>query len=88
LTKTALLYDSQKEEEQHLNNIHSIAEEIKIQEEDVKLFYEIILKRYKDFAKIKLYLPILVKKEVKEVFMKRKKSKSFYGITNPFRSEK
>lgn len=80
--------ESEKEEKQHLGSIHLLAEELKIPEEDVGLYYESVLKRYKRNATMKDCLPMLVRKEVKETFLKRKKSKSFYGIVNPLRSEK
>lgn len=86
--KPVLLYENEKEEKQHMSSIHTLAEEIKIPEEDVGAYYAIILKRYVEFATVRIYLPIIVKRKVKETFLKRKQSKSFYGITNPFRSEK
>ncbi|MCF6149464.1 MAG: DUF3562 domain-containing protein [Candidatus Kuenenia sp.] len=83
-----LTCESEKEEKRHLDSIHLLAEEIKIPEEDVGIYYETVLKRYKGNTTVKDYLPVIVRKEVKEIFLKRKKSKSFYGIVNPLRSEK
>lgn len=67
---STLLYENEKEEKLHLNAIRSIAKETGFPEEDVGLVYETALEKKRDHAKIKAFLPILVKREVKEMLLK------------------
>ena len=67
---STLLYENEKEEKLHLNAIRSIAKETGFQEDDVGLVYETALEKKRGHAKIKAFLPILVKREVKEMLLK------------------
>ena len=68
-----LIPGDEKEKRQHINTIHSISRETGITEENVSLLYEVILERYMSDARIKVYLPILVSREVKEMLLNIKR---------------
>lgn len=67
---SAILYENEKEEKLHLNAIRSIARETGFPESDVGLVYETALEKLKEHAKIKDFLPVLVKREVKDMLLK------------------
>ncbi|MDQ1274072.1 MAG: hypothetical protein QG591_2702 [Planctomycetota bacterium] len=68
---TCLLYDNETEEKLHLRAIQTIARETKKPVDNVISLYESVLERYKEHAKIKDYLPILVSREVKEILLQQ-----------------
>lgn len=67
---SAILYENEKEEKLHLNAIRSIARETGFPEADVGLVYERALEKLKEHAKIKDFLPVLVKRKVKDMLLK------------------
>jgi hypothetical protein len=71
---SAILYENEKEEKLHLNAIRSIARETGFPEADVGLAYGRALEKLKEHAKIKDFLPVLVKKEVKDMLLKSAES--------------
>lgn len=68
---SSLLYENVIEEKIHLNVIQTLARETEIPLEDVGLLYEAVLERFKEHAKIKEFLPILVSREVKDILLHR-----------------
>ncbi len=67
---TILLYENEIEEKLHLNAIRAIAKETGIPEEKVGLIYEAALEKMKEHARVKDFLPILVKREVMGMLLK------------------
>ena len=65
------LYENEVEEKLHLNAIQTLARETGISAEDVCLLYEAVLEKLKGHAKIKNFLPILVRREVKDILIHR-----------------
>ncbi len=63
-------YENEKEEKLHLNAIRSIAKETGFPEEDVGFVYETALEKLREHSKIRDFLPILVKREVKDMLLK------------------
>ncbi len=68
---TGLLYENEAEEKLHHNAIQAIAKEMKIPVYKVTSIYEITFERLKEHAKVKDFLPIFVRREVKEMLSKR-----------------
>lgn len=73
--KTVQLYDDENERRLHLNAVEMIALRLGDSQEDVKRLYEIVLKRFKQAAKVKDFLPILVGRRVEYLLNKRINSK-------------
>lgn len=67
---STILYENEKEEKLHLKAIRSIAKETGFPEEDVGSVYETMLEKLREHAKIKDFLPVLVKREVKDLLLK------------------
>lgn len=67
---TSILYENETEKRHHLNAIQSISREIGTPENEVRPLYEQVLEIYKDSARVKDYLPILVSREVRYIFTK------------------
>lgn len=65
------LYENEVEEKRHFNVIQTIARETGISAEDVCLLYEAVLEKFKEHAKIKDFLPIIVRREVKDMLVHR-----------------
>jgi len=64
------LYENDLERQQCAHAIQILAEEIRISEEEIYRVYEGVLREYKREAKIKIFLPILVAKRVRETLRK------------------
>jgi len=74
------LYLSDKESQQHLKEIHAIAEQYHIKEELVRGIYEDELRKLQITAKFKQYLSVLVTRHVKEILHKYKNIKEDGGV--------
>jgi len=74
-SKTIQLYDDNAEINLHMSAIEMIALNAGASVKDVERIYEIVLKRFKQVAKVKGFLPILVCRRVKYLLDKRKNSK-------------
>jgi hypothetical protein len=65
------LYEDDPEKQQHAYAIQILAEGNRISEEEIYQLYEGVLREYKKEAKIKIFLPILVTKRVRELLDER-----------------
>jgi hypothetical protein len=75
------LYENDIERQQHAHAIHVLAEEITVPKEEISNLYEDVLIEYKREAKIKIFLPILVPKRVKEFLDKSGSIKPPHGLS-------
>jgi transcriptional regulator with AAA-type ATPase domain len=64
------LYENDLERKQYAHAIQILAAEVRISEEEIYRLHEGVLREYKREAKIKIFLPILVMKRVKELLDK------------------
>ena len=69
-----MLYDNDKEQKQHADAIHAIAQQYEISETQVKTLYERELMRLKPEARIKTYLAVLITRVVREILYQRLKT--------------
>jgi hypothetical protein len=65
--KEFCLYDDESEQKQHLSAIQMLVKGVGSSEEEIRNLYEGILQEFKNEAKIKTFLSILVSKKVKEL---------------------
>ena len=63
------LFEDEAERKQHTSIIQSLAKEVGFSEKTVSSVYTRILGEYKKEAKIKIFLPILVGKKVKNLLI-------------------
>jgi hypothetical protein len=70
------LYEDDLERNQHAHAIQILAEGIRISEEEIYRIYEGVLREYKREAKVKIFLPILVPKRVRELLGEKKRTLS------------
>ena len=61
------LYEDDPEKQQHAHAIQILAEGVSTSEEEIFQLYEGVLREYKREAKVKIFLPILVTKRVREL---------------------
>ena len=73
--KTIRLYDDENDRKLHINAIEMLALRIGVSVEDVERVYEIVLRRFKRFSKVKDFLPILVSRRVEYLLNVRKNKK-------------
>ena len=66
------LYEDDLEKQQHAHAIQILIERVRISEEEVYRLYEGVLRDYKREARVKIFLPILVPKRVRELLEKNK----------------
>ncbi|HVP78909.1 MAG TPA: DUF3562 domain-containing protein [Thermodesulfobacteriota bacterium] len=66
------LYENDLEKQQHVHAIQILTEGVRISVEEVYQLYEGVLREYKREAKIKIFLPILVAKRVRELLEKNR----------------
>ena len=66
------LYEDDLEKQQHAHAIQILIERVRISEEEVYRLYEGVLRDYKREARVKIFLPILVPKRVRELLDKNK----------------
>jgi hypothetical protein len=65
------LYEDDLEKQQHAHAIQILAEGIRISAEEIYRLYEGVLREHKKEAKIRIFLPILVTKRVRELLEKK-----------------
>ena len=61
------LYEDDAEKQQHAQAIQILAEGVRISQQEMYQIYEAVLGEYKREAKVKLFLPILVTKRVRQI---------------------
>jgi hypothetical protein len=61
------LYEDETEQKQHFGAIQKLVKDVSSTEEEIRSLYEDVLKEFKNVAKIKTFLSILVSKRVKEL---------------------
>ena len=71
------LYENEAERVRHLNAIQSVVGHIGASVDEVDRIYGIVLRRYKQGAKIKDFLPILVSRRVVYLLGVRSKNNSY-----------
>ncbi len=70
------LYEDESEERQHLSAIQMLVKDVGSSEEEIRNLYEGVLQEFKNEARIKTFLPILVSKKVKELLQTREGQQS------------
>jgi hypothetical protein len=63
------LFENEAERKQHTSIIQSLVKEVGFSEKTITSLYTTILDEYKQEAKIKIFLPILVGKKVKNLLI-------------------
>jgi hypothetical protein len=66
------LYEDEIEKQQHAHAIQVLADVVRISEEEVYRVYEVVLREFKKEARVKIFLPILVTKRVREILDKNR----------------
>jgi hypothetical protein len=61
------LYEDETDQRQHFSAIQTLVKDVGSSEEEIRSLYEDVLKEFKNVAKIKTFLSILVSKRVKEL---------------------
>jgi len=69
--KELCLYEDESEQRQHLSAIQMLVKDVGSSEEEIRNLYEGVLQEFKNEAKIKTFLSILVSKKVKELLHAR-----------------
>jgi len=62
-----VLYEDEAEQKQHFRAIQRLVMDVRSPEEEIRHLYEVVLKQFKNEARIKTFLSILVSKKVKEL---------------------
>jgi len=75
LEDLAFLYEDENEKRLHMNAIQMLAMHVGESPVEIEEVYEMILSRYKKYAKVRDFLPILVSKEVKHLISSSRKEK-------------
>jgi hypothetical protein len=71
------LYEDDLEKQQHAHAIQVLAEGVRVvSEEEIYELYEGVLREYKREARVKIFLPILVTKKVRELLDEKKETLS------------
>jgi hypothetical protein len=60
-------YENEEQRKQHLRAIQTLIEEIGRPKEEVTRLYYLVLQEYEREAKVKTFLPIIIRKRVKEM---------------------
>jgi hypothetical protein len=69
--KKLWLYEDENEQRQHFSAIQTLAKDVSSSEEEVRPLYEGVLKEFRNEAKIRVFLPILVSKKVRQLLQRR-----------------
>ena len=77
------LYENDLEKQQHAHAIQILAEGVMISEAEMYQLYEGVLMEYKREAKIKIFLPILVTKRVRELLHEKTRALGRGTPTSP-----
>jgi len=65
------LYEDENEQKQHFRAIQMLVKDAGSSEEEIRLLYEGVLQEFKNEARIKTFLSILVSKKVRELLHAR-----------------
>lgn len=79
LSSVFCLYDNDNERRLHLNAVEMLALRIGASVDDVEKVYDIVLRRFKKWAKVKDFLPILVSRRVEYLLDVRRNKKGSGG---------
>ena len=79
LSSVFCLYDNDNERRLHLNAVEMLALRIGASVDDVEKVYDIVLRRFKKWAKVKDFLPILVSRRVEYLLDVRRNKKGNGG---------
>jgi hypothetical protein len=60
-------YESEEQRKQHLHAIQNLVKEVARPWEEISRLYHLVLEEYEKEAKVKTFLPILIRKRVKEM---------------------
>ncbi len=71
--KDLALYEDETEQKQHFSAIQTLAKDVRSSEEEIRPLYEGVLKEFKNEAKVKTFLSILVSKKVKALLQVRRR---------------
>jgi hypothetical protein len=69
--KEFCLYEDESEQRQHLSAIQRLVKDVGSSEEEIRNLYEGVLQEFKNEAKIKTFLFILVSKKVRQLLQTR-----------------
>ena len=69
--KELCLYEDESEQRQHLSAIQMLVKDVGSSEEEIRNLYEGFLQEFKNEAKIKTFLFILVSKKVRQLLQTR-----------------
>ncbi len=61
------LYENEEQRKQHLRAIQILIKEVRGPGEEITRLYYLVLQEYEKEAKVKIFLPILISKRVKEM---------------------
>jgi len=61
------LHDNEEQQKQHLRAIQTIVKEVRRDGEEISRLYYLLLQEYEREAKVKTFLPILIRKKIKEL---------------------
>jgi hypothetical protein len=67
------LYEDETEQKQHFSAIQKLVKDVSSSEEEIRPLYEGVLQEFKNEAKIRTFLSILVSKKVKEILHARRR---------------
>jgi hypothetical protein len=67
IMKGLALYEDETDQRQHFSAIQTLVKDMIYSEEEIRHLYEGVLKEFKNEARIKTFLSILVSKKVKEL---------------------
>ncbi len=64
------LFENEEQQKHHLRAIQILIKEVRGPGEEVTRLYHLVLQEYEKEAKVKIFLPILISKRVKEMIEK------------------
>lgn len=64
------IYESEEQKNQHLRAIQILVKEIEKPGDEISRLYHLVLEEYEKEAKVKIFLPILISKRVREMIKK------------------
>lgn len=64
------LYENEEQRKQHLRAIQTLIEEVGRPGEEITRLYYLVLQEYEKEAKVKTFLPIIIRKRLKEMIEK------------------
>lgn len=67
------LYENEEQRKQHLRAIQTLIKEVRRPDDEITHLYYVVLQEYEKEAKIKIFLPILISKRIKEIIEAKSK---------------